>query len=366
MNYHMILKWITDWWKNILAIIGAITIILVFIKLLFEVIPRLNKTKTNLLKNLAQNRKNKNLIKNAIASDIETHVNEVVMDLQNELPSGWIQKASIQWIKEATNNDLREGEMILRIHPFENQDHNFLAGVYTFFSKALFPYTKEIIPTNARKAAVLMISYRTICDKKTFLQKAFEDSFLETAIKEDSSIASYLGKYKKIDQKGFFTGTFLREIHEIATKARFHDLRNRMGQEIDQILVHIEGFLDQFDKHKGIPPGGWYRQGPATSYAFLLVAKPDHQGVEPYLTQVRERIGQNIERLYVMGTKEQESFARYVISKIAEIPEYKLEEIFSLNRDYRKIIGGVGALFVTKNQQNKSIGQIKQTEIPNN
>jgi len=47
MNYFdLILNLLADWWKNILTIIGAITVVLVFIKLLFEVIPQLGKTKT--------------------------------------------------------------------------------------------------------------------------------------------------------------------------------------------------------------------------------------------------------------------------------------------------------------------------------
>ena len=67
--------------------------------------------------------------------------------------------------------------MILRIHPIENQDQNFLAGVYTFFAKALFPSTRDVIPQNARKAAVLQITHRTICNKRQCLQKKFEDLF---------------------------------------------------------------------------------------------------------------------------------------------------------------------------------------------
>ena len=47
-----------------------------------------------------------------------------------------------------------------------------------------------------------------------------------------------------------------------------------------------------------------------------------------------------------MGAKEQEPFARYVISEIAKLPRYQLAEVFDINKDYRGTIGGVGALFV--------------------
>ena len=125
-------------------------------------------------------------------------------------------------------------------------------------------------------------------------------------------------------------------------------------EEIDEILTHIEGFITNLDRPNGntrtarttIPPEGWYRVGPATSYAFLLVARPDHQGARPYINRAQDRLTQNIERLYVMGAKEQEPFARYVISEIAKLPNYQLVEIFNVNKDYRGSQGGVGALFV--------------------
>ena len=350
--------------QNTLMVVGAIALILGLIKLLFELIPQLGRLKSDFWRWIAGKWKGRKLIKNAIASDIETHVNEVVADLQNELPTGWIKRASIKWITEIKDSDLEEGEMILRIRPLENQDQNFLSGVYAFFTRALFPRTKEVIPANARKAAVLRIAYRTITEKKPFLKQSFEDSFLETAVRDDPSVATYLGRYDRLDQKGFFTGSFLREIHEIATRARFHELRGRMNQEIDEILTHIEGFITNLERPIGntrvpratIPPGGWYRVGPATSYAFLLVARPEHQGVRPYINRAQERSAQNIERLYVMGAKEQEPFARYVISEIAKLPNYKLVEIFNVNKDYRGTQGGIGALFVISQtaQQNES------------
>jgi len=344
MNWNLIITL----GRDTLIVIGGITVIFGFIKGLSDIIPHIGRFKSWFWLQTAERLKNGTLIKNAIASDIETHVNEVVADLQKELPVGWIRKASIEWITESKKDDLEEGEIILRVKPFENQDQNFLAGIYAFFSKALFPHTKEIIPANIRKAAVLRISYRTISNKKPYLQESFENSFLETAIREDSTIATYLGRYENLDKKGFFTGSFLREIHEIATKTRFNDLRNRMNQEVDEILTHIEGFISQLGTSppRVIPPGEWYRVGPATSYAFMLVARPEHGGVGPYVNRARERQGQNIERLYVMGAKQEEPFARYVISEIAKLPNYKLVEVFELNKDYRGNTGGIGALLV--------------------
>ena len=121
--------------KNIFAFIGAIVIILTFLQLLSWFIPVVNKIRSKFWNYFAQKYELKALEKKAIASKIENIVNDTVSVLQKELPIGWIKKAEIKWIDKENPADLKDGEMILRIRPFKDQDLNLLNGVYFFFSK---------------------------------------------------------------------------------------------------------------------------------------------------------------------------------------------------------------------------------------
>ncbi len=328
----------------ILAVIGGFQVILAFLETLCRIIPNLNNQRVRLWRFLAEKWSFKKLEKKAIASDIENTVNEVVLNLRNELPNSWLSKAAIKWVdREIKEDDLSDGEMILRIRPLESQDTNLMNGVYVFFSKALFPETKEIIPLSIRKAAALQISRRTISNSKPFLTERFEKGILECAIKNDPAIVEYIEKYNRIDNKGFFTGSFLREIHEIATRAQFKELRNQMLEEVKGVLFHIEEFVGNIGNLRTIK---WSRNGPATSYSFLLVAKPYHDGVDVYIKRVREKFSKGVERIYVMGTSQEKRFVEKVISEIAKLPECRLVEIFKLHKDYRGDRNGIGALFV--------------------
>lgn len=331
--------------KDILAFVGGAAIVLGFIETLFRVVPHFGKLRTMFWGFLARKWKYKRLEKKAIASEIEDTVNEVVMDLQAELPRGWISKAVIKWVdRDIKEEDLTDGEMILRIRPMSSQDVNLINGIYFFFTKALFPETKEIIPQIIRKATALQIARRTISDKKPFLTDKFEKGILESSVKTDPAIVEFIERFEDIDNKGFFTGSFLREIHEIATRSQFKELRNKIGDEIKSVLEHIKEFAVNI--HGDLPESGWSRKGPATSYGFLLVAQPYHGGVDPYLKRVRERFQDGIERIYVMGTSQEKRFVEKVISAVAKLPECRLVEIFKLHRDYRGDRDGVGALFV--------------------
>jgi len=328
----------------ILAVIGGFQVVLAFLEGLFRVIPSLNNYRVRFWRFLAEKWKFKKLEKKAISSEIENAVNEVVMNLQSELPTGWLSKAAIKWVdKEIKEEELVDGEMILRMRPLDSQDANLMTGIYFFFSKALFPETKEIIPLSIRKAAALQITRRTISNKKPFLTQKFEKGILESAVKNDPAIVEFMEKYECIDSKGFFTGAFLREIHEIATRSRFKELRNEMLGEVKGVLWHIKDFVDNigvFNTSK------WSRKGPATSYSFLLVANPAHINVDPYIKRVREKFDQGVERIYVLGAAREKGFVEKVISEIAKMPECRLVEIFKLHRDYRGDRNGIGALFV--------------------
>lgn len=331
--------------KNIFAFIGVLVVIIGFIEGIIRLTPQLRNLRKDFWKFIAEKWKYKRFEKLAIASDIENAVNEVVFELQSELPVGWITKTAIEWVdKDIKDNDIiKEGEMILRIRPLENQDENLLNGIYFFFLKALFPETKEIIPKNALKAAALQISHRTIKDRRSFLTNKFENGLLEAAIKEDSNIIYFIDTFNEIDKQGFFTGTFFREIHEIATRSKFKELRNRFEEELKGVLEHIKDFSQNLHKNKNL---NWSRKGPATSYAFLLVAKPFHFGINPYINQAKKHLENNVERIYVMGTNQEKGFVKKVISNISKIPNCHLVEIFDLGRDYRGEKGGIGALFV--------------------
>ena len=341
-------------------IIAVVILILIGIKYLSDTIPQLEVIKSKVVTPLAKKWKFKKLIKEATKSDIKGHVNIEVGKLQNELPDGWIQKMDIEWVEREDKEDfINNNEAVIRMRPLSNQDYNFVTAVYYFFKKALFPKTKRVIPEAHREASTLYISRRLIRTQKKDLEAIFEDHILEPAVQKRSSILSCLDRYGRIDQRGSFTGTFLREIHEIATQVRFQEYRKRMGTEVAEILKHIEGFIKDFDSDKKIPPGGWYRFGPVTSYSFLLIANPvkTSGGVSPYINQAKEKLAQGADRLYVFGTNKEKWFAKSVIGHIKRyVPEYRLVEKFDLHRDYRGDPGGIGALFIAKKHLTKNTG----------
>ena len=342
----------------LLGWIIAFGILLLFVfSSVADLIPKLGVIKADLLLPIAKRFRFHKLVKAATKADIQNNVNAVVRRLSHELPKDWIRDMAIKWVELEGKDDLfNDDEAVIRMRPLENQDLNFLTATYYFFKKSFFPKTRDVIPQTYRDASVLFTTRRVVDEQKDKLKTLYEDKLLEPAIEKDKKIITVLEKYGEIDDHGFFTGTFLREIHAVASEARFNKLRFQMSKETHDILAHIEEFMGHYksklaDKNFEMPDKLWSRIGPVTHYGFLLVAHPIKAafGADAYINRVKEKLVEGVDRLYVFGTAQEREFAIMVINSICgQVPKYKLVERFLPSKDYRGEIGGVGALFIKR------------------
>lgn len=331
--------------KDILAYIGGFVLVLTFIRLLFEVIPRLNKLRELFVTALHRRVHHRSLEKRAIASNIENVVNDSVSLMSGELPADWAPRARIEWVDEGSLDaeKLEDGELILRIKPIEDQDINLMNGIFHYFTKALFPGIKRVIPSAPRKAAVLELSRRTINISHPYALAEFDKRYMESAIASDEEIPYYLGHYRALDERGFFTGVYIREVADLAEAVRFTAERQRIGEELRELLTHIVRFVESYAD--SIPEELWYRKTDNSCYGLLLVARPYSRKEEIYVRRSNERIARGIDRLYVLGANQERGFVRKVIAAIARDTNYLLKERFDLYRDYRGEGGGICAVF---------------------
>ncbi len=325
-----------------LAVLGGA---LYFLSLLMDVVPRLASLKAKFFAWFANTYKYEVFKRKAISSDIEALVNSIVFSLQDELPKGWIKRASIKWVRDITRKDQAPlNEIILRMRPIEDQNTNLLYSVHAFFGEALFPKIGHIIPLSKKNAATLLITRRALESRGPSFRDLFEEQLLEKAIQENSDVLRDFSKFEKLDNKGFFTSALLREVHTLTNLAKFNPIRTTIDNEINSVTKHMLDFSGALTGPSVIPEPLWSRKGPITNYAFLLVARPDNNGSKNYVLRAKQRFIEGVTRLYVLAKEEQRDFAKQVIKEIGKLTECNLEETFELNKDYRCNQGGLGAI----------------------
>jgi hypothetical protein len=273
--------------------------------------------------------------------------------MRDYLPQGWVQEIDIDWVECEEPETLKEeNKIVVRVRPVKDQDRNFVNATYHYLKSSFFPKVQALIPKPHFEASVLYICDKIVSNRNKSAKEVFEDSVMEPMVQRHSQIPNHLDAYKKLDNRGFFTGTFLRELHLMATSSRFNSNRNRMTEETSAVIKHAQDFIKAYDAyHNGeeeSDPSAWYYDGPISKYAILLVANPikTKNGIDAYINRARERFQSGTERLYVFGSNSESNFAKAVIAGIkGTIDNIKLVEEFNTSHDYRGNTHGVGAVF---------------------
>lgn len=325
------------------------------LNILANIIPQIDVLRSKILLPIAKKWKQKKLVKSAIKSDIRGHVNRELLKMKRYLPGGWVGEMDVDWIEtEELSSLYDDNKIVVRIRPVENQDRNFVNAAYHYLRSSFFPKTQAVVPKPHYEASVLHIC-RIIATARNDSTKAFfEDNILEPAIQRHRQIPGHLDDYSELDKRGLFTGTFLRELHLMATDARFTGARANMTQETAAVIKHIKDFIAAYDlyteDHQATSTTPWYNDGIVSKYSILLVANPlkTEGGIDAYLNRARSRFQSGSRRLYVFGANRESRFANAVIVGIENtIDGIRLVERFETPHDYRGEEGGIGAVFET-------------------
>lgn len=339
------------------AILGIIWTLKLIVGWLIGLIPYANRIWGKFLNKSSEITGFRKIKRAAIENDIVTPLNELVSEISNELPNSWIKPVSFKWVrKESKEQFIKDGKIVLRIRPKENQENNFLTAVLYYFKEALFPGTKDIIPSIIQNSSSLYLTQRTVAKRSDKLDDVFDNEYLEPAIKKNTKISQYIEKFKKLDYGGLFTSTYFREMQEFAQASRLTNLRDKIVDESNEIIDHCNIFikhiqLSKKQRKKLINSSFdekivWTRHGRAFQYSFLAVAQPYHFSTSGYIRRIRKKIKSGADRIYVVGAGNEVKFTVNVINTIQrKVTGIKLIHQFKQYRDYRGDYGGIGAVF---------------------
>ena len=330
--------------------------LLLLLNTLTKAIPALDTLRASILLPLSKYFKHKSLVKAAIKSDIRGRVNAEVREFGRHLPKGWVKEFDITWVDSEDKASLiNEQKIVLRLRPVHDQAHNFVNVSYQFLKDTMFPKTQQVIPDGHLEATTLYVCRKIINRKDAETMTLFEDIILEPAIQRHNKIPEYLRDYAQLDARGFFLGTFLRELHLVAREVRFEPERSNIGSEASGIIKHVKEFIKEFDEgNSNIPSSLWYNISHISRYGLLLVAHPSKtsSGIDPYLKRAKEKLAGGANRLYVFGTTSEKDFFDAVVHAVDKtIAGWSLLETFPTTHDYRGAENGLGAIFIRKEEE---------------
>ena len=174
-------------------IVAAVLVVVAILKHLSDTVSYLQVIKAQIWKPLAGKLKYKKLAKMAIKSDVEGRINKVVSNIQSELPKGWVEPISIQWVQEESKESfISDDRVVMKIEPLDKEEKNFAHALYIYLKKAFFPSTQSVLEDTHYEATMLQFCRRVINESKPTAYEVFEKDIMEPAVAKKQKILEYL------------------------------------------------------------------------------------------------------------------------------------------------------------------------------
>ena len=334
--------------KLVLAILGGIVTIAETYKLLVNSFVYLQTVRARVWRFLADVITVHSFRRRAVATRIEEVLNQSAFKLRHHLPKGWIKRASIRWVRISELAMLHEGQIVLRIRPGINHEQSLMQSLYNYFCNALFPETKDILPTDIVSAIALAVTRASLEGEHAYLLEEFDERFIKSLSENQQGILDYYADFVSLNNYGYLMGALIREVDCAASDSRFVLSKAVLNEEIKKITAHMIAFQTKIQiQIQQLPEDSWsYNSNQGTSYGFLLISRPPQTrpAIDAYVKHAQSMVQRGIRRLYVIGRQEEKDFVNTVILAMVNIRELKVVSIFPLFRDYRGKYNGVGAM----------------------
>lgn len=237
-----------------------------------------------------------------VAANIQATVNTVGeffnRDAGNVLPHAM----KIEWAKTAQDAEafLRNGEIIVTMDYSPNRDRNLVVSTFAYLGKGLLPRARPYIDRTLMRATDFTVAKSIFMSAKpSSAMSFFFENYLEPEIEEDPRLRDDCTLLDKLQEAGFFSRIFLRQLHHTGEKVfpvTPDDATRRESRDFAEFLERIA------IKEKGKDvPGGLTFPGSRIRVSVMLVARPETRfwGIWRYARRVEIDLDRGVEHMYI-------------------------------------------------------------------
>ncbi len=185
----------------ILAIFGGLDLASKGAALVLALFPRLLSTQSKLWRLVADTFTVPIFRRKAVATRVEEVLNQTAFHLQQFLPKGWVKRAKVRWVRNSQAAQLYNGNIVLRVRPGANPDHNLMQTLWVYFYGALFPNTKDLLPDELVSGVALAITRTGLEESHPYLLKEFDDVFLQMVAGNKQAVLDHFGDSVTSDER---------------------------------------------------------------------------------------------------------------------------------------------------------------------
>ncbi len=283
-----------------------------------------------------------------IAMDIQSKLNDFSKNINSEAINVMPYPAKIDWVNSIDKQALiRNNEVVIRLDNHTEQKKNFVYATTAYVSNGLLPYSREYIDDQILKSCNLVVTKKII--QKENDEKAihiFFDEILNPTIEERPEIKEITGQIMELDNSGYFTRIFLRELWDLGRKLYPKESSPSIKKETKDLLKTL---LDLVRKERGVDINPTL-QKQNIKMSIVLVARFEtfsSRGIDPYVNWINKCLAKGIFTIHILAA----GFANVQIAKLVAKHfenSMKIEKIEETKIPKGKLPEGIHILFKEK------------------
>lgn len=296
--------------------------------------------------------------KKHISLDVQSYVNSFQKQVNSEceglLPYG----IKIEWVGEEITPEsfLAEGKVIIRLGHHKNRDENIIRVILEYVSQALVPEIKHHIAKEVRQAIDFTVIKKILNDVPSALNRFYETRY-KPEVKENPKIEELCKMMDDLDNVGWFTRIFLREMKEIGVELQ-NRFPNLSEMDVNNEVIDFLKFLHTIATKRPEEKVPLSFIGNFIKVAIVLIARPESIDLEPHKRRIKEHISK-VNSIYLAARGGNVELVKFLVREIdnwkslRRIDELKVYKIKLNNKKIKSICIRYKIIDQTRNSVDK-------------
>ncbi len=240
---------------------------------------------------------------NRIATSIQSNINTAAKDINKQAPNILPHAMKLEWVKTGEEADtyLREGEIIVKIIPKDDNDRNAVVSTLSYLQKGLIPQARHYIDKTLMQAMDFTTTKEILSISK--LESAisyFITNYVDPEISSNLQLSIDCSDLDTINQAGYYSRILLKQMELLGRKLYATTPTEIVRRETRDFAQFLKDISTQ--KELGILPDLDFAH-PRIRVKILLVARDETKqwGIKPYIKRIIEAQSKGFEYLYICG-----------------------------------------------------------------
>ena len=251
-----------------------------------------------------------------IATSIQADINTGGEIINRQAPGVLPHAMKIEWAKNGQDVEtyLRNGEVIVKISPKEDNDHNIVVSTLAYLKKGLLPHARHCLDETLIQATDFTVAKEvfTIAKRKSAVSY-FITNYLEPEISSNPNLGEDCSDLDVLNDVGIFSRILLKQLEFLGKKLFATTptaIIHRETRDFKKFLLEI---AKKKDNAELLPKLDYMH--PRIRVRVLLIAKEETKqwGMKPYINRIKEAQYMSFEYLYICAWgKENIAFAESI------------------------------------------------------